>query len=174
MLLMLMFPVLSSSNRSKIRLIPAWIRIWITLVYLSPSLEVMASKNYSKSIYLPSDSKSAIMLKIVGFFDSKPRLCMADFNYLNKWYKYLGSILPVASVSNKLKAYFNSSISSAVSPGLYVVFLAGPLDAAGFAPLIYEIKFISNQLYSFHIYNQYQIILFLRKPCSSINLPILF
>lgn len=35
--------------------------------YLSPSFEVIPSKNYSKSISLPRDSKSAIILKIVGF-----------------------------------------------------------------------------------------------------------
>ena len=90
MLLMLIDPVLSSSKRSKIRLIPA-------LDYLSPSFEVMASRNSSKSIYLPSDSRSAIMLKMVGFLDSNPKLCMADFSYL-------GSIFPVASVSNRLNA----------------------------------------------------------------------
>ena len=43
MLLMLIDPVRSSSNRSKIRLIPF-------LVYLSPSLDVIASRNSSKSI----------------------------------------------------------------------------------------------------------------------------
>lgn len=55
----------------------------ITLVYLSPNFEVIASKNYSKSISRPSDYKSAIMLKIVGFFDSKPKLCMADLSSLH-------------------------------------------------------------------------------------------
>ena len=62
MLLMLIDPVRSSSNRSKIRLIPF-------LVYLSPSLDVIASRNSSKSISRPSPSKSAIILKIVGFLD---------------------------------------------------------------------------------------------------------
>lgn len=54
-----------------------------TLDSLSPSLEVIASRNSSKSIYLDSDSRSAIMLNIVGFFASKPKLCIADFNYLD-------------------------------------------------------------------------------------------
>ncbi len=76
-----------------------------TLDYLSPNRAVMPSKNYSKSISLPSAYKSAIILKIVGFLDSKPKLCMAAFNSR-------GSILPVASVSNKLKASLSSSISS--------------------------------------------------------------
>ena len=120
-LLMLIDPVRSSSNRSKILLIPF-------LVYLSPSFEVIASKNYSKSIYLPSDYKSAIILKIVGFLDSNPRLCIADLSSL-------GSIFPVASVSKRLKAYLSSSISSAVRPGLSVVFLAGP-RAGGFVWLL--------------------------------------
>lgn len=34
---------------------------------LSPNFEVMPSKNSSKSTYRPNDSKSAIMLKMVGF-----------------------------------------------------------------------------------------------------------
>ena len=79
--------------------------IKITLDYLSPSLEVMPSMNSSKSTSLPRLSSSAIMLKMVGFLDSNPRLCMADFSYL-------GSIFPVASVSNRLKAYLSSSTSS--------------------------------------------------------------
>jgi len=77
-----MFPERSSSNKSNILLIPF-------LDSLSPSFEVIASRNSSKSIYLPSLYKSAIILKIVGFFDSKPRLCIADLSYL-------GSIFPVA------------------------------------------------------------------------------
>lgn len=67
------------------------------------------------------------MLKMVGFLDSKPKLCMADFNSL-------GSILPVASVSNKLKASLSYSISSSVSPGLSTFFFI-PVLAAGL-PLI--------------------------------------
>ena len=63
----------------------------------------MEPKNSSKSISRPSLSRSAIMLKIVGFFDSKPSDCMADFSYL-------GSIFPVASVSKRLKASLSSSI----------------------------------------------------------------
>lgn len=55
------------------------------------------------------------MLKIVGFLDSKPRLCMADLSYL-------GSILPVASVSKRLNASLSYSISSSVSPGLSTFF----------------------------------------------------
>jgi hypothetical protein len=35
---------------------------------------------------------------------------------------YLGSIFPVASVSNKLKAYLSYSISSSVRPGLSIFF----------------------------------------------------
>ncbi len=80
----------------------------------------MPSKNYSKSISLPSASRSAIMLKMVGFLDSKPSDCMADFNYL-------GSIFPVASVSNRLKASLSYSISSSVRPGLSTFFLSPPL-----------------------------------------------
>ena len=95
---------------------------WSTLLSLSPSLEVMPSRNSSKSTSRPRDSSSAIMLKIVGFLLSKPRLCMADLSSR-------GSILPVASVSNRLKASLSSSISSSVSPGLSIFFLA-----AGFAP----------------------------------------
>ena len=48
---------------------------------------------------------------MVGFFDSKPNDCMADLSSL-------GSILPVASVSKRLKASRSYSISSSVSPGL--------------------------------------------------------
>jgi len=55
------------------------------------------------------------MLKMVGFLVSKPRDCMADLSYL-------GSIFPVASVSNKLKAYLSYSISSSVRPGLSIFF----------------------------------------------------
>ena len=102
-LLRLMFPLRSSSKRSNILLIPF-------LDSLSPSLAVIASKNSSKSIYLPSLSRSAIILKIVGFLDSNPRLCMADLSSLHKINDYLGSILPVASVSKRLKAYLSSSI----------------------------------------------------------------
>lgn len=87
----------------------------------------MASRNSSKSISRPSLSRSAIMLKIVGFLDSKPKLCIADLSSLNHRNSYLGSILPVASVSNKLKASLSSSISSSVSPGLSIFFFAGPL-----------------------------------------------
>lgn len=72
---------------------------------------MIPSRNYSKSIYRPSASRSAIMLKIVGFLVSKPRDCMADLSYR-------GSILPVASVSNRLKASLSYSISSSVRPGL--------------------------------------------------------
>ena len=54
----------------------------VTLVSLSPSLEVMASRNSSKSMSRPPLSRSAIMWKMVGFFDSKPKLCIADFNSL--------------------------------------------------------------------------------------------
>lgn len=67
------------------------------------------------------------MLKIVGFLDSKPRLCMADLSSL-------GSIFPVASVSKRLKAYLSYSISSSVSPGRSIFFLGAPLGA-GF-PLV--------------------------------------
>jgi hypothetical protein len=76
MLLTLIEPDLSSSNKSKILLIPF-------LDYLSPNLDVIASKNSSKSIYLPSLSSSAIIWKIVGFLDSKPKLCIADLSYLD-------------------------------------------------------------------------------------------
>ena len=55
------------------------------------------------------------MLKMVGFLVSKPNDCMADLSYL-------GSIFPVASVSNKLKAYLSYSISSSVRPGLSIFF----------------------------------------------------
>lgn len=88
-LLTLMNPVLSSSKRSKILLMPFQINQKITLVYLSPNLAVIPSKNSSKSISLPSASRSEIMLKMVGFLVSNPRLCMADLSSL-------GSILPVA------------------------------------------------------------------------------
>jgi hypothetical protein len=47
------------------------------------------------------DSSSLIMLKIVGFLLSNPKLCIADLSSL-------GSILPVASVSKRLKAYLSS------------------------------------------------------------------
>ena len=91
-----------------------------TLDSLSPSLLVMPSKNSSKSTSRPSPSSSAIMLKMVGFLLSKPRDCMADFNSR-------GSILPVASVSKRLKASLSSSISSSVSPGLSTFFFPTPL-----------------------------------------------
>ena len=84
MLLMLMFPVRSSSNKSNILLIPFYIPIKYTLDSLSPNLAVIASKNSSKSIYRPSLSRSAIILKMVGFLDSKPKLCMADLSHLNR------------------------------------------------------------------------------------------
>ena len=71
-----------------------------TRVYLSPSLAVIPSRNSSKSIYLPSASRSAIILKMVGFLVSKPSDCIADLSSL-------GSILPVASVSKRLKASLN-------------------------------------------------------------------
>ena len=83
----------------------------ITLDSLSPRREVMPSRNSSKSTSRPRPSRSAIMLKMVGFLLSNPRLLMADFSSL-------GSILPVASVSKRLKASLSSSISSSVSPGL--------------------------------------------------------
>lgn len=76
---------------------------YFTLDSLSPNFEVIPSRNSSKSTYRPNDSRSAIMLNMVGFLLSKPKLCIADLSYL-------GSILPVASVSNKLKAYLNYSI----------------------------------------------------------------
>lgn len=57
-------------------------KLVFTLDSLSPSLEVIASKNYSKSISRPSASKSAIMLNIVGFLASNPKLCIADFSSL--------------------------------------------------------------------------------------------
>jgi len=66
------------------------------------------------------------MLKIVGFLLSKPRLCIADLSSR-------GSILPVASVSKRLKASLSSSISSSVSPGRYIFFLVGCL-APGLVP----------------------------------------
>ena len=68
------------------------------------------------------------MLKMVGFLDSNPKLCIADLSSL-------GSILPVASVSNKLKASLSYSISSSVSPGLSTFFLA-PVFGTGLTPLI--------------------------------------
>ena len=61
---------------------------------------------------------------------------MADFNSLNYHEEYLGSILPVASVSKRLKASRNSSISSAVRPGRYTFFFAGPLPPYPAFPLI--------------------------------------
>lgn len=82
----------------------------ITRDSLSPKREVMPSRNSSKSTSRPRPSRSAIMLKIVGFLLSNPRLLMADFSSL-------GSIFPVASVSKRLKASLSSSISSSVSPG---------------------------------------------------------
>ena len=75
----------------------------------------MPSRNSSKSISRPSASRSAIMLKMVGFLVSKPNDCMADLSYL-------GSIFPVASVSKRLKAYLSYSISSSVRPGLSIFF----------------------------------------------------
>jgi hypothetical protein len=96
-----------------------------TRVSLSPSLEVMPSRNSSKSTSRPSDSSSPIMLKMVGFLLSNPRLCMADFSSR-------GSIFPVASVSNRLNASRSSSISSSVSPGRYTFFFPAGL-AFGFA-----------------------------------------
>lgn len=56
------------------------LKIICTRLSLSPNLEVIPSRNSSKSTYLPSDSSSEIMLKMVGFLDSKPRLCIADFS----------------------------------------------------------------------------------------------
>ena len=78
---------------------------YFTLDYLSPSFEVIPSMNSSKSTSLPKLSRSEIILKMVGFLDSNPRLCIADLSYR-------GSIFPVASVSNRLKAYLSSSTSS--------------------------------------------------------------
>lgn len=45
---------------------------------------------------------------------------------------YLGSIFPVASVSNKLKTSLSYSTSSSVRPGLSTFFLAGPLVGGAF------------------------------------------
>ncbi len=67
------------------------------------------------------------MLKMVGFFDSNPNDCMADLSSR-------GSILPVASVSKRLKASLSYSISSSVRPGLSIFFLV-TIFATGF-PLI--------------------------------------
>lgn len=55
----------------------------LTLDSLSPNFDVIASRNSSKSIYLPSLSNYVIIWKIVGFLDSNPRLCMADLSYLS-------------------------------------------------------------------------------------------
>ena len=122
-----------------------------TLDYLSPNLEVIPSKNYSKSISLPSAYKSEIMLKMVGFFDSKPKDCMADLSSR-------GSILPVASVSKRLKASLSYSISSSVRPGLSIFFLA-PVFASGF-PLIVKqilINFYINKSYPISAFNSSKI-----------------
>ena len=110
-------------------------KLKITRLSLSPNFEVIPSRNYSKSTSLPKDSSSAIMLKIVGFLDSNPRLCMALLSSL-------GSILPVASVSNKLKAYLSSSISSSVSPGRSTFFLIFPFTGAPF--LIIQILYSTS------------------------------
>lgn len=59
----------------------------------------------------PSFSNSAIILNIVGFFWSNPKLYIAALSSR-------GSTLPVPSVSNRLKASLISSISSSVNPGL--------------------------------------------------------
>ena len=75
---------------------------------------------------------------------------MADFNSR-------GSILPVASVSKRLKASLSYSTSSSVSPGLSIFFLAAVL-AIGFAPLIYESNLnkifklicLSAEIFKFH------------------------
>ena len=75
---------------------------YFTLDYLSPSFDVIPSINSSKSTSLPKPYSSEIILKMVGFLDSNPRLCIADLSYL-------GSIFPVASVSKRLKASLNSS-----------------------------------------------------------------
>ena len=40
-----------------------------TRVALSPNLQVIPSRNSSKSTYLPSDSSSEIILNMVGFLD---------------------------------------------------------------------------------------------------------
>lgn len=65
-------------------------QIKFTLDSLSPNLEVIASKNSSKSISRPSLSSYVIMWKMVGFLDSKPRLCMADLSYLYVEFGTLG------------------------------------------------------------------------------------
>ncbi len=135
-------PVLSSSKRSKILLIPFQINQRFTLVYLSPNLEVIPSKNSSKSISLPSASRSEIMLKMVGFLVSNPRLCMADLSYL-------GSILPVASVSKRLNASLSYSISSSVKPGLQIFFFWPGLvgTVLPFIDLRFKLYYCSADLY---------------------------
>lgn len=50
----------------------------------------------------------------------------------------------MASVSNKLKASRSYSTSSAVSPGLSVVFFAATPRAAGLAPRIFGFKYITR------------------------------
>ena len=72
------------------------------------------------------------MLNMVGFLLSKPRLCMADLSSR-------GSILPVASVSKRLKASLSYSTSSSVRPGLYIFFLMPPLTGCLF--LIWDFEF---------------------------------
>jgi len=79
------------------------------------------------------------MLKMVGFFDSKPRLCMADLSSL-------GSILPVASVSKRLNASLSYSISSSVSPGLSIFFFWPALLATGLPLIWIYLIFIIVQL----------------------------
>jgi hypothetical protein len=116
MLLMLMKPDPSSSKRSKILLMPFYASTFSTLLSLSPNFEVMASRNYSKSISRPWLSRSAIMWKIVGFLDSKPRLCIAAFSSLGyfktvPWINFAGAlgVEKVESLPDLLDLVFGES-----------------------------------------------------------------
>lgn len=82
---------------------------------------------------------------------------------------YFGSILPTASVSKRLKASRSSSISSAVSPGLSVVFFCAPL-AGGLTPPL--ISWQANYKYlkfaiKLNYFNKNKSIPSLHKICST-------
>ena len=134
-------------KRSKILLIPS-------LLSLSPNLLLIASTKLSKSIppfFAASGvSRSAISWKIVGFFESNPKDCIAALSSF-------GSIFPVPFVSNKSKACLISSTSSVESPGrstFFATFFVPCLDMIIY--IIYYIVYILivitniHQRYSFN------------------------
>lgn len=157
MLLMFMEPDRSSSNKSKILLMPFYINLLFTLDSLSPNLAVIPSKNSSKSISRPSAYKSAIILNMVGFLDSKPRLCIADFNSLNSRFFLLGIYFASCLGVKKIKCFFKFfNLISCKSRSLHIFLsrasLISPLHQIMFKELKNTIQFENSNKFNIFIY----------------------